>query len=189
MARDLYIKPTVPSEDSIAVRLGASGAAYLTTELGKFAKLSAESQFDLAAVGNKIEAVITAVELAPQNAFTVGAVREEGKMTVTFDGVEAGGAGAIAIGDYVVCGTAVAQGTALTVPPKVRKATNQPGTAIVPATAGADTAAAVKVILDAAFVKLADVQLNVIYAWRVVSLGTAGTGAVGTTGVIERCTA
>lgn len=188
MARNHYIAPTVPVEDSVAVRLGASGAEYLTTEVGKFAKLAAESQYNLAVAGNKIEAVITAVELAPQNAFSIGAVCSEGRINVTFDGLEASaGTGTIALGDYVVVGTAVAKGTALTVYPRVCKATNQPSTAIVPATAGADTAAAVKVILDAAFIKLADAYANTIFAWRVVSLGTAGTGAVSTSGVIERC--
>lgn len=189
MARNHFIVPTAPVEDSIPVRLGASGAAYTTAEVGKFVKLAAESEFDLAAVGNKIEAQITAVELAPQNEFSIGAVCEEGVVSVTFDGAEAGGAGAIAIGDYVVCGTAVAKGTALTAYPKVRKATNQPGTALVSVVGAADTAAAIKTQLDAVLVKLADAQLNTIYAWRVVSLGTAGTGAVGTTGVIERASA
>ncbi len=35
----------------------------------------------------------------------------------------------------------------------------------------------------------ATTQTGMYHAWRVVSLGTAGTGAVGTTGVIERVTA
>lgn len=187
MARNHYIVPTAPVEDSIAVRLGAASADYTTTELGKFAILAAESQFNLAAVGDKIEAQITAVELAPQNAFSIGAVCEEGKIAVTFDGAEAGGAGAIAVGDYVVVGTAVAKGTALTAPPKVRKATNQPGTAVVSVVGAADTAAAIKTKVDEALVKVADAQKNAVFAWRVVSLGTVGTGAVGTTGVIERC--
>ena len=52
--------------------------------------------------------------------------------------------------------------------------------------AGADTAAAVKTVLDAALVKVADAAANSLYAYRVVSLGSAGTGAVGTTGVIMR---
>jgi hypothetical protein len=70
-----------------------------------------------------------------------------------FDGSQAAGTGAIAIGDYVVAGAVVAKGTGLSGYPKVRKATSQtPGP----------------------------------FAWRVVSLGTAGTGAVGTVGVIER---
>ena len=35
----------------------------------------------------------------------------------------------------------------------------------------------------------ATTQTGMYHAWRVVSLGSAGTGAVGTTGLIERVTA
>lgn len=193
MARDHYIAPTAPTADAIAVRLGAgSGSSnqLTTTEVGKFAKLAAESRYNLCAVGNKIEAVIFAVELAPQNDFTVGSVVVEGRINVTFDGLEATpGTGTIAVGDYVVTGTPVAKDTALTTYPAVCKATNQPGTAVVSTVGGADTAAAIKTQIDAALVKVADAQANAVYAWRVVSLGTAGTGAVATTGVIERVAA
>ena len=157
MARDHFIAPTAPVEDALAVRLGAgSGAAnnYTTAEVGKFAKLVGESRFALCAVGNEIEAVIGAVELAPQNGFTIGAVLEEAVLNVTFDGLQATpGTGVVAIGDYVVTGTPVAKDTALTAYPRVCKA----------------TAAAT----------------GIIFKWRVVSLGTAGTGAVGTSGVIK----
>ena len=62
----------------------------------------------------------------------------------------------------------------------------QPTTAIVSTVATADTAAAVKVALDAVLATVSTANRNAIYAWRVVSLGSAGTGAVGTTIVIER---
>lgn len=157
MALDLYIRPTVQDSVVTAVRLGAgSGASnnLTTKEVGKFAKLAGESRYNLAAAGDDIEAVISAVELATQNGFTVGGVIENGKLNVTFDGLQATpGTGTIAIGDIVNVGTPVAKDTALTTYPKVCKAT---------------TAA------------------NVVFKWRVVSLGTAGTGAVGTTGVISR---
>jgi hypothetical protein len=157
MARDHFIAPTAPTDDAVAVRLGAgSGIVHNLTQLevGKFAKLAGESRYHLAAVGNEIEAVITAVEIAPQNGFTIGAVRTEGIMNVTFDGLQATpGTGVVAIGDYVVTGTPVAKGIASTVPSKVCKA----------------TAAAT----------------GIVFKWRIVSLGTAGTGAVGTTGVIQ----
>lgn len=191
MARDHYIAPTAPTADAIAVRLGASGAAnnLTTAEVGKFAKLTAESGYDLCAVGNKIEAVIFAVELAPQNQFTVGSVVVEGRINVTFDGLEATpGVGVVTLGSYVVTGTPVAKDTALTAYPAVCKATNQPGTTVVSTVGAADTAAAIKTVVDAALVKVADAQANSVFAWRVVSLGTAGTGAVATTGVIERVT-
>lgn len=158
MARDHFIAPTTPEEDATTVRLGAgSGSAnqLTTVEAGKLVKLVAESRYDLCAAGNEIEAVIFAVELAPQNDFTIGSVYNEGRIYVTLDGLQATpGTGVIAIGDYVVAGTPVAKGTALTVYPKVCKATAAGNT------------------------------LN--FKWRVVSLGTAGTGAVGTTGVIEQ---
>jgi hypothetical protein len=157
MARDHFIAPTAPTDEAVAVRLGAgSGAAnnLTTAEVGKFVKLVAESRYNLAAAGNEIEGVIFSVELAPQNGFTVGGVVEEGILNVTFDGLQATpGTGVVAIGDYVVCGTPVAKDTALTGYPKVCKAT------------GAVT--------------------TLTFKWRVVSLGTAGTGAVGTTGVIS----
>ena len=91
MARDHFIAPTAPTADAIAVRLGAgSGSSnnLTTAEVGKFAKLVAESRYNLCAVGNEIEAVIFSVELAPQNQFTVGGVVEEGTLNVTFDGLE-----------------------------------------------------------------------------------------------------
>ncbi len=157
MSRDHFIKPTAPEGDVTAVRLGAgSGAANNLTQLevGKFVKLAGESRFDLAAVGNELEAIIYSVELAPQNGYTVGGILEESTLAVTFDGLQATpGTGTVAIGDYVVVGTPVAKGTAQTVQPKVCKAT------------------------------AAGTALN--FKWRVVSLGAAGTGAVGTTGVIK----
>ncbi len=159
MPRDHYIAPTVPDAATTAVRLGAGNAANqrLTyTEVGKPARLVGESRYDLCAVGTDIEGFITAVELAPQNGFSIGAVlyAPGTRVNVTFDGLQGTpGTGVIAIGDIVNAGTAVAKDTALTGYPKVCKATT---------------------------------PANVVFKWRVVSLGTAGTGAVGTTGVIER---
>lgn len=157
MAKDHFIAPTAPLEDAMVVRLGAgSGSAnqLSTLEVGKFVKLAGESRYDLAAVGDQIEGVIYAVELAPQNGFTIGSILEEETLNVTFDGLQATpGVGVVAVGDYVVTGTPVAKGTALSAFPKVCKAT------------AAATA--------------------IVFKWRVVSLGTAGTGAVGTTGVIK----
>ena len=145
------------------VRLGAgTGAAnYLTSiEAGKIVKLVGSSRFDLAAVGSQIEGVIVALETATLDDYTVGSIKDCGYLSVVFDGSEAAGTGAMAVGDYVVAGTGVAKGTALTAAtgPKVRTATVQPSSATFVGT----------------------------HTWRVVSLGTANTGAVGTVGVIER---
>lgn len=87
--------------------------------------------------------------------------------TGTYDGYSLGGVistgtkavtfdGSVAIGDYVVTGAVTAAGTALSGPVKVKKAADQAVAAAAP------------------------------FKWRVVSLGTAGTGATGTTGLIER---
>lgn len=152
------LKETITANlEAKTVRLGAgTGAANNLTdkEIGKPVKLVAESRFDLCASGDQIEGFIAAVETATQDGYTIGSYVDEGYKEVTFDGLQATpGTGAIAIGDYVVAGTAVAKGTALNGPMKVCKATTQTG---------------------------------MYHAWRVVSLGTAGSGAVGTTGLIER---
>lgn len=193
MARQHYIVPQGTTENAVSVRLGAGNSSsdnYDDKEVGKFVKLTAESTYALCAAGDPIEAVINSVELATQNGWSIGGILDEGYMWVLFDGLQATpGTGTIAIGDYVVTGSVVAKGTALgSAYAKVCKATNQPGTTVVSTLAGADTAAAVKTVLDAALVKVADAQKNAMYAWRVVSLGTAGTGAVGTTGVVVRVT-
>lgn len=157
MARDHFMLPTVPEDDITTVRLGAGNSEAQRLdykEVGKLVKLAGESRYNLAAVGNEIEGAIFAVELAPQNGYTIGSVMTEGRLAVTFDGLQATpGTGVIAVGDYVVTGTPVAKGTELTGLPKVCKST------------------------DATLV---------VFKWRVVSLGAAGSGAVGTTGVIER---
>ena len=128
--------------------------ALTDKEVGKFVKLIAESRYDNVVVTNEIEGRLAAVETGYQDGYSLGSVMTEGRFQVTFDGLQATpGTGTVAIGDYVVAGTPVPKGTALTVPARVCKAT------------GAGT------------------TLN--FKWRIVSLGAAGTGAVGTTGVIE----
>jgi hypothetical protein len=162
--------PLVTNGDQITARLGsASGSAnYLVDakERGKFVKLAGDSRFDLCAAGDPIEGAISSIEVAPMDDFAVGTVQTDGRLAVVLDGLQATpGTGAVAIGDYVVVGTAVAKDTALTAAPKVTKATQQPGS--VPADL---TAAGLQ-------------ARNAIYAWRVVA--ASGT-AVGSTAVIER---
>lgn len=139
-------------------RLGAgtgSSNFLADADVGKLVKLVAESRYDLCAVGNEIEGRLEGVETGSQDNYSIGTVLRDGRITVTFDGLQATpGTGTLAIGDYVVAGTPVAKGTALSAPVKVCKA----------------TAAAT----------------GIVHKWRVVSLGAAGTGAVGTTGLIER---
>lgn len=161
-------------DESISTRLGAGSVsttpanAYTDKEVGKFVKLSGTDAYVLCAVGNPIEGVITAVESYTADDFSMGSVDQRGRKRVLLDGSEAAGTGSIAIGDYVVCGTPVAKDTALTstTPPKVRKATQQPG--------------AVPADLTAAGLQ----ARNAIFAWRLISFDSAG--AVGDFGIIER---
>jgi hypothetical protein len=156
MAKFMF-KELVDTADVITARLGAgTGTAnnLSDAEVGKFFKLAGESRYDLCAAGNEIEGRLAAYEPATLDGYSIGSVQTEGRFEVTFDGLQAtAGTGTLAIGDYVVAGTPVAKGTALSVPARVCKATGAGNT------------------------------LN--FKWRVVSLGSAGTGAVGTTGLIE----
>jgi hypothetical protein len=125
------MQPTVDTE-CITARLGAgSGSANYVTdlELGKPVKLAGDSQYNLCAAGDQIEGFIRAVETWTADDFSIGSVQYEGRVKVTLDGLQATpGTGAIAVGDYVVAGTAVAKGTSLgTAYPKVCKATTQTG--------------------------------------------------------------
>ena len=117
--------------EPITARLGAgSGSANYVTdvEIGKPVKLVGDSQYGLCAAGDQIEGYIAAVETYTADDFSIGSVQVEGRKRVTLDGLQATpGTGTCAIGDYVVAGTAVAKGTALTVPMKVCKATTQTG--------------------------------------------------------------
>lgn len=143
----------------VTARLGGAPVAgnangLVDADVGKFAKLVAESRFNLCAVGDQIEGRISSMETAPQDGISIGGVMTKGRFKVTFDGLQATpGTGVVTLGGYVVCGTPVASPTPLTEPAKVCLAT-----------AAANT---------------------LLFKWRVVSLGSAGTGAVGTTGVIE----
>lgn len=154
----------------ITARAGAgSGAANNLTdkEVGKFVKQTAESRYDLCVVGNEIEGRISSIETATQDAFTIAGIQKGQRFECTFDGLQATpGTGVVALNDYVVCGTVVAKDTALTVAPRVCKAT-----ALTFATTPAVT-----------FPAGSDHR----HKWRVVSLGAAGTGAVGTVGLIEQ---
>ena len=152
--------PLVEVTRDVTARLGAgTGASNWLSDAdrGKAVKLAGESRYALCAAGDEIEGFIVALETATLDNFTIGTVRQDGRMRVTFDGLQATpGTGVIAVGDYVVTGTPVARGTALTfaTPARVCKATANPNA--------------------------------LVHTWRVISLGEAGTGAVGTVGVIER---
>lgn len=169
MSKLHYIAPRVPQAPAHTVRLGTTGAPFNTDDGGKLVKLAAESQYNLCAAGDAIEAVVAAVESAKSGGFIVGSIYDAGAFFALADGLQATpGTGAIAIGDFVVCGTVTALNTKLPSYPKVCKATDQP------------------TVVPAALANVGPQIKNAIFAWRVVSLGQAGTGAVGTTIVCER---
>lgn len=151
-------------------RLGAgAGAANQVDdkEVGKPVKLIADSLYNLCVAGDSIEGYVASVEGATADGFTMCTVVNENRKQVTFDGLQATpGTGTVAVGDYVVTGTAPVKGTALTGPMKVCKATLQPSS--VPAT----------------LTEAGSMVKNSMFAWRIVSMNT--TGAVGGVGVIER---
>lgn len=183
------IGPYLKVDSVVTARVGSAAdtaGRYVDADCGKFVKLAADSRYALCADGDPIEGQLIAIEPATQDGFSIGSVAKEGRLSCICDGSEAAGTGSIAVGDYVVCGTVVAAGTAMTstTGPKVKKATNQPGAIAASTVATADTAAAVKVALDLSIDIINDTQKNLAHAWRVVSLGVAG--AVGDTCIIER---
>lgn len=152
--------------DVVQARIGtgtktaSANNVYDDKETDKFCKLVGESRYALCAAGDQIEGRISSVEVGTYDDYSFGGVALTRYMAVTFDGLQATpGTGTLVIGDYVVCGTIVAKGTALVAPARVTKATDQAAAKSTP------------------------------YSWRVVSLGSVGTGAVGTVGLIERCNA
>ena len=148
---------TIHSEKVVTARLGQSGAGnvYSDKEVGKAVKLSADSRYELCALGDAVEGVVSSVNVGTVDGYSIGGVVYGGYKEVTFDGSQAAGTGALAVGDFVVVGTVVAKDTALSGPLKVRKATDQAAAKAAP------------------------------FKARVVSLGSAGTGAVGTVGLVE----
>lgn len=152
------ITPTVHSEKIITARLGgnASNTRFTDNDVGKWVKLSGDSAYGLVSSADPIEGVATSVETGVYDGYVLGGVVRSGFVEATANGLQATpGVGAIAVGDYVLATAPTAVQVADTAPRKVVKATDQ-------AVAAAN-----------------------VYKARVMSLGTAGTGAVGTTIVIE----
>lgn len=160
MAGKHYIVPQIPVTRVTAVRLGAGNAANQRLKTGydegKLVKLAGTDRYDFCAVGDPIEGVITSVENATTDGYSIGGIKQDERFFAEAEGSQAAGTGAIAVGDYVVAGTVPALNTAQTGYPKVRKATDQAAAKAAP------------------------------FAWRVVSLYKANTGAVGTDIVVER---
>ena len=159
---------------AVTARLGAnSGSANWVNdkEIGKLVKLVGDSQYNLCNAGDPIEGAIVSVESYTADDYSIGSVQTTSRLRVTLDGEQAdpGAAATLAIGDYVVTGTVVAKGTKLSEPPRVCKATVQPG-----ATA-------------ANYGEVGTMIKNAMFGWRIVSL--EDTGAVGKFAVIERVSA
>lgn len=173
MARPFYRTVTAPTPPTISVRLGAAGVAFNPTEERKLVKPSGDSGYVLCAVGDLFDGQITGVSGTTLTAagFQQGAVQRQGAMWAMADGDQVTGTGNLAVGDAVVCGAVVAQGTQLPVAdcPKVRKATLQPNVTVPAGLAN------IPAHFNAAS-----------YWWKVVSLYTSGTGAPGTMILIER---
>jgi hypothetical protein len=131
MPRAFYITPTAPMPQATTVRLGAGNTTndnMTDKDRNKIVGLVAESRYNLTAAAGEIEGFIVAVEQATAGGFTIGSIITEGRAYVTCDGLQATpGTGTIAVGDYVLAGTATAKGTALTAYAKVVKATTQSG--------------------------------------------------------------
>jgi hypothetical protein len=148
---------TIHSEKVVTARLGQTGAGngFNDNDVGKAVKMTADSRYELCALGDPIEGIVSSVNVGTFDGYAIGGVVSKGYKEVTFEGSQAAGTGALAVGTYVVVGTVVARNTALTAPLQVRSATDQAAAKAAP------------------------------FKARIVSLGSAGTGAVGTTGLIE----
>lgn len=174
---------TLNQEEPIVARLGSgTGSAnwFTDTEEDKAVKMVGDSQFALCAIGDPIEGFVSSVNTAPADNYSVGGVQLEDRMWVTAEGSQAAGTGNLAVGDYVVAGTNPAIGTRVPdTGPNVRKATNQPFAAI---TVPDNLQASINTALASVIAQMKTMQ----YGWKVISLGSAGTGAVGTQVLIER---
>ena len=133
MALKFQLSETIHSERVDTVRLGNTGAAnlYSDAEVGKFAKLTADSRYVLSTAGDPIESIITSVNVGTYDGYSIGGIVRRGMKEVILDGLQATpGTGTVAVGDLVVVGTVVAKDTALSLgtfktAPKVCKATAQ----------------------------------------------------------------
>ena len=149
------MEETIHSEKVVTARLGQTSAKFADADVGKPVKLTADSRYELCALGDAIQGVVTSVNGGTYDGYSIGGVVSKGYKYVTFDGTQAAGTGSLTVGTYVVAAAPPALGTALTAPLKVRSATDQAAAAAAP------------------------------FKARIVSLGSAGTGAVGTVGLIE----
>ena len=158
MAANHFIVPTLPVGKVIAVRLGQGSAdKYSDLDSGKIVKLTAESRYELAVAGDPIEGVIVQVETGTSGGYTIGGVMT-GQDNGFFFATADGLQATPGVGTIAI-GDLVVAGSI-----------TAKGTAL------------------AAYPKVckATSQTLVRHAWRVVSLGPVGTGAVGTRLCLEK---
>ena len=151
------ITPTSYNEKVITARLGgnASNTRATDADVGKWVKLSGESNYTLVSSAEAIEGVITSIESSVYDGYHIGGVQVKGYIEAIANGAQVDNLGAITIGDYVLATAPTAIQVEDSTPRKVVKATSQVNAKAAP------------------------------FKARVVSLGKAGTGAVGTNIVIE----
>lgn len=124
---------TIHSEKVRTVRLGGKTTPFGDAEQSKLVKLADDSRYVLTEVGDPIEGVVSSVNGATVDGYTIGGIVQTGTKEVILDGLQATpGTGNIAVGDLVVTGRVTARGTALTqgtfgLSPKVCKATDASG--------------------------------------------------------------
>lgn len=153
----IYPKANVPAHFNQSVRLGPDVNTRVgTVDQGKAFKksLTVDSTYVLAVADDELECILGSVEPHTVNGFNFGTIQKRGQVLA-----RNAGAGAIALGDLVVCAAQPALGTAITA-----------------VTSGRTTGEAPVAVKEGAPTK---------YIWEVVSL-LGGAGAVGTTIVIER---
>lgn len=153
------IKPLIGTTAKM-IRFGAGvGAAnyFNDKDVNKPVKLVADSRFNLCAAGDEIEGFVTSVDTASMDGYSTGGYKGS---TGDYVEVTFDGVQATPGTGTVAIGDYVVCGT-----PVARNTALVGHPKVCKATAAGNT-------------------LN--FKWRIVSLGTAGTGAVGTTGVIER---
>ena len=121
---------TIHSEKVRTVRLGDKTTPIGDADQSKLVKLADDSRYVLTEVGDPIEGIVSSVNGATVDGYTIGGIVQTGTKEVILDGLQATpGTGNIAVGDLVVTGRVTARGTALTqgtfgLSPKVCKATD-----------------------------------------------------------------
>lgn len=170
MSKAHYITPVGETPDVMTVRLGSAiavggvagtgGSMSPGYDDGKIVKLVGESQFDLCVAGDNIEAIITSVEQATSGGWTIGGIVTDEEFYAQADGLQATPGN----------GTTLGTGTILLGDYVCASNQTAKGTALsgYPRVCKATS------------------QAVTPFMWRVLSLGTVGTGAPGTTIVLSR---